>query len=389
MIHSRDLHALPLQFTSLQKIAFLCLSEAEGGLELTTIRLAEELQCRGASILVVALQDSSLLQSASEKHIPSATINPKMKYGDFVSARRLGILLHRQKIEAIVVMRSSDIHLAVIAKMWCPRLHIVFYQQMQSGINKRDVLHTWIYSHLRLWITLTDSMRTSVLQNTRMHARHVQVAHLGRDTDTFHPHAFLQEDARNALRLFHNKIIVGMLGRLDPQKGQKEFIRSIPQIRLHYPDVRFLIAGDETRGSSGYKQELLSLVHSLGIEDAVKFLPSMKDVRMFFAAIDIFVMPSYSETYGLVLIEAMAMQKPVIATNAGGVPEIIRSHQDGLLISSKSIPELTAAILYYLRDQQRRRVFAQNARRRAVEMFDSKHCVDRIVALLDPLGDEY
>ena len=82
----------------------------------------------------------------------------------------------------------------------------------------------------------------------------------------------------------------------------------------------------------------------------------------------------------------MAMQKPIIATHARGVPEIIRSHQDGLLIPPKSSSEMAAAILYYLRDQQRRRVFAQNARRRAVEMFDSEHCIDQIVLLLDALG---
>ena len=114
----------------------------------------------------------------------------------------------------------------------------------------------------------------------------------------------------------------------------------------------------------------------------------MQDVRKFLAAIDIFVMPSHSETYGMVLVEAMAMQKPVIATNAGGVPEILRYGQDGLLVPPKNINELAGAILYYLHNQQRRQKFAHNARRRALAAFDTKHCTDRMVQLLDTLGGD-
>jgi glycosyltransferase involved in cell wall biosynthesis len=289
-------------------------------------------------------------------------------------------------MEVVIVMRSADIHLAVLAKYWHPALHIVFYQQMQSGISKLDVLHTWVYSHLDLWMTLTESMRVSVLQNTRMKAEHVKVAHLGRDTNEFHPHTLMQDNARKMLHLPSKKIIVGMLGRLDQQKGQKELLHSIPLVQQQYPDVCFVIAGDETKGASGNKQELLALIHTLGVESHVQLLPSMQDVRMFLAAIDIFVMPSYSETYGLVLVEAMAMEKPVIATNAGGVPEIIRHGQDGLLVPPKNITALADAILRYLHDQKRRRMFAHNARQRAVASFDAKHCIDQIVTLLDPLG---
>jgi glycosyltransferase involved in cell wall biosynthesis len=384
-VRFQELAALPLQFPSLHNIVLLCFSDSEGGLELTTLRMAEELQQRGASTLVVALPQSPLIQWAVDKQIMVIPLKPKIKYGDILTARRLGMLLKQQKMELVIVMRSSDIHLAVMAKLWYPKLRVVFYQQMQSGINKRDLLHTWIYSHLDLWMTLTESMRASVLEYTRMNAEHVQVAHLGRDTNEFHPDTFMQNDARRMLHLPSKKIIVGMLGRLDQQKGQKELLHSVPLIQWQYPDVCFAIAGDETKGTSGYKQELLNIVHALGIENAVNILPAMQDVRKFLASIDIFVMPSYSETYGLVLVEAMAMQKPVIATNAGGVPEIIRNGQDGLLIPPKSITALTGAILYYLHDQQRRRKFAHNARQRAVAAFDTRHCTDRMVTLLDPL----
>jgi D-inositol-3-phosphate glycosyltransferase len=382
---SQNLNTILLQFSSLHSIALLCFSDSEGGLELTTIRLAEELQQRGAPTLVVTLPKSSLMQWSADKQITAIPLKPKIKYGDIVTARRIGIAFRQHNIEAVIVMRSADIHLAVLAKHWHPSLRIVFYQQMQSGINKRDALHTWLYSHLDLWMTLTESMRVSVLENTRMCGDHVEVAHLGRDTNEFHPNVLLQDEARKLLHLPAKKIIIGMLGRLDQQKGQKELLRSIPLIQQQYPDVYFVIAGDETKGASRFKQELLALIQTLGVEGSVQLLPSMQDVRIFLSAIDIFVMPSYSETYGLVLIEAMAMEKPVIATNSGGVPEIIRHGQDGFLVPPKNITALAVAILYYLNNQQRRRKFAQNARERAVRVFDATHCMDRIVTLLDSL----
>jgi glycosyltransferase involved in cell wall biosynthesis len=256
---------------------------------------------------------------------------------------------------------------------------------MQSGVNKRDLLHTWMYSRLSLWISLTSRMKQEVVEHTRVPEELITVVPLGRDTRLFDPKSYDRSEARKKYGFAQRGPIVGTAGRLDPQKGQEEFLRSIPLVLKHQRRARFVIAGDETRGEEGYRKQLLELSERLGVSDHVRFLPFVENVPEFMAAIDLFVLPSYSETYGLVLIEAMAMGKPVVATNAGGVPEIVDDGRTGLLIPPRDEGALADAIVRVLKDDSLRRDLSEQARRDALERFDSARCVDRLVQTLDSL----
>jgi glycogen(starch) synthase len=99
----------------------------------------------------------------------------------------------------------------------------------------------------------------------------------------------------------------------------------------------------------------------------------------------VFVMPSHSETYGLVLIEAMAMQKPVVATDAGGAPELARHNQEALLVPPNNPERLGAAIATILGDHALSSRLAANARTRAITHFDEEHCVDQFLNALESL----
>jgi glycosyltransferase involved in cell wall biosynthesis len=261
----------------------------------------------------------------------------------------------------------------------------VFYQQMQSQIDKRDILHTWMYSKLSLWISLTNRMKQEVLQNTKVPEALIEVVPLGRDTTEYDPRMHSRRKARHRYSLPQHRPIVGVLGRLDPQKGQEEFLRSLPSVLERRPDVCYVIAGDETRGEEGYRSYLIDLARRLGVSESVRFLPFTEDVPEFLAAIDVFVLPSYSETFGLVLIEAMAMKKPVVATSAGGVPEIVENGLDGILVPPKDEKALASAIGLLLKDSGLRTFLSRHARQHAKKEFDESRCVDRLVLSLDSL----
>jgi glycosyltransferase involved in cell wall biosynthesis len=308
-----------------------------------------------------------------------------LKYGDILSARRLAQILKSHRTELTVVIQSKDINLVAAAKLFAPDVKLVFYQQMQSTIDKRDIFHTWMYSKLSLWISLTKRMKQEVLDHTRMPERRIRVVPLERDTRLFDPRLHDQRAARQRYGLPRGKSIVAVLGRLDPQKGQEEFLRSLPAVLENHPDVFYVIAGDETRGEEGFRRHLVNLSYELGIADNVRFLPFTDNVPEFMAAIDVFVLPSYSETFGLVLIEAMAMEKPVVATSAGGVPEIVEDGRDGLLIPPRDEQALAGTIDLLLRNSSLRMALSQRARRDAIERFDATRCVDELVVSLDSL----
>lgn len=368
-----------------RKLAIVCFSTSFGGLELSTLRLAQEFSARQASAILVVPPGTPLAQQAVRQGLTVVYLKPRIKYGDLLASWELARILSVHEVEIAVVMQSKDINVVVTSKLACPGVRVVYYQQMQSTVDKRDAIHTWMYSKLSLWISLTNRMKTEVLEHTRVPEDRVKVVPLGRDTHVFDPHRFGQALVRRRFGLPPDKTLVAMLGRLDPQKGQEAFLRSLPRVAERHPEVLFLIAGDETLGENGYRSYLYQLMKELGLGKSVRFLPFTDDVPEFMAAIDLFVLPSYSETYGLVLIEAMAMEKPVVATRAGGVPEIVENGKDGILIPPRDEKSLADAINLLLDDPPLRYSLSQRARQDVLRRFDSTHCVDQLVVSLDSL----
>ena len=281
-----------------------------------------------------------------------------------------------------MLMQSKDIHLAALASIFVHNLKLVYYQQMNSRHNKRDIIHTWIYSKLALWISLTQSMKNDVLAFTRMSPDKVKVVKLGIDLHQFNSSNFKKIEAQKYFGLSPDKKIVGVLGRLDRLKGQDILLRAVPEVMKQHPNVLFLVAGDETAGEHGYKKYLLDLCRSLQIERYVKFLPFTEDVPQLIAALDVFVLPSFSETFGLIVVEAMAMERPIIATNTGGVPEIITNGKTGLLIRPKDANEVARAIHRVLTDTALCSSLAHSARREAYRNYDFDQCVDSLMVSL-------
>ena len=145
-----------------------------------------------------------------------------------------------------------------------------------------------------------------------------------------------------------------------------------------HSDLHFLLAGEETRGEVGFKAELINLVDSLKLSSAVQFLPFTKDVPKLLAGIDIVCLTSLSETYGLITLEAMAMQKPVVATHAGGVPEIVEDGVNGLLVAPSDPDQLGQAIERILANPEAARTMVLNARSAVERKFDAKRQFEKV-----------
>jgi glycosyltransferase involved in cell wall biosynthesis len=123
----------------------------------------------------------------------------------------------------------------------------------------------------------------------------------------------------------------------------------------------------------------------LGIERAVRFLGFRTDVTRIFAASDVVVLPSVAEAFGLVLGEAMVMQKAVVATRVGGIPEIVEDGVTGILVPPASPAALADAILSLLRDPERRTQLGEAGRRRVIETFRFETMMERYEALYEAL----
>lgn len=180
--------------------------------------------------------------------------------------------------------------------------------------------------------------------------------------------------------------VIGIIGRLQEWKGQDVFLRAATQVAALHPEAVFAVVGGAVLGWEGdYPVQLRRLADELGIADRVHFAGHQEDVYPWFDACDVVVHASLGEPFGLVLVEAMALGKPLVATAAGGPTEIIVDGESGLLVPPGDADSMAAAISRVLADDGLRARLATGAPKRA-EVFDERAMTANFAALLDDIA---
>ena len=170
-----------------------------------------------------------------------------------------------------------------------------------------------------------------------------------------------REEARCRFEKGHRGLLLGAMGRLSPEKGFDLLIRAADRLLADGVDVTLWIAGE---GDS--RPQLETLIQQLGRSDRIHLLGQVADVKCFFQALDIFVLSSVREGLPNVLLEAMSLSVPVVATRVAGVPALVREGENGVLVAPGDMVELVAGIGRIAADADVRRRLAL-AGREAVE----------------------
>ena len=193
-------------------------------------------------------------------------------------------------------------------------------------------------------------------------------------------------NVRKHLKVGKDTILVGTMGHLAPLKGFEELIQALAEVIKGGLDAKLAIVGDTIYSSSdGYKQKLLSMVCSLGLKDKVVFTGFRENIPEFLASFDIFVLPSRSEGFGRSNLEAMAMGKPVVSTNVGGIPEVVVDGITGILVPPRNSLELARGIMRLLHDRTLRRSLGKEGRRRVEEQFTLRFHVKKIEGIYEEI----
>jgi glycosyltransferase involved in cell wall biosynthesis len=192
------------------------------------------------------------------------------------------------------------------------------------------------------------------------------------DLDRFHPDRS-GWGIRTELGLSHEAPLVGMVAHLTKWKGHEDFIRIALRLSEHVPGVRFVVAGGpiyETEGHEGYAEALRRRTVDLGLAGRVLFLGARDDVPEILAATDVLVhCPTAPEPFGRVVAEAMAVGRPVVASNAGGIPEIVEHDVTGLLVPPGDVRGFADAVQRLLAHTALRHSLGAAARHRAEQLF--------------------
>lgn len=162
----------------------------------------------------------------------------------------------------------------------------------------------------------------------------------GIDTETFKPDPEKRKKLRAKWRIDEDQILIGIAGRISPEKGHKTFLNVAQQVSLIYPKVRFAIIGD---GPLRYRQELETLACQCGLSDLLVWAGNCTDMVAVYNALDIVVHPSMGEGFPNVIAESMACGTPCIATDVGDSSSIIGN--EGVIVRPQSRTELTQALI--------------------------------------------
>jgi glycosyltransferase involved in cell wall biosynthesis len=163
----------------------------------------------------------------------------------------------------------------------------------------------------------------------------------------------------------HGEFLLLQVGRLHPEKGYEYLFPALKRVREHAGrPVRLLVAG-----VGPFEQVYRELARDLGIDDMVSFLGFRRDVADLMAAADVFVLASVAEAFGLALAEALYLGTPIVATRAGGIPEIISDGRDGLLVPAADPEALGSAILALVHDDRLRQELAGAGRDKMTARF--------------------
>lgn len=179
---------------------------------------------------------------------------------------------------------------------------------------------------------------------------------------------------------------VGLIGRISPWKGQHIFIQAAALVNKRFPEARFLIIGAALFGEDEYDREVRQLPGQLGIQDVVKFTGFSNQVSQAIAGLDLVVHASTKgEPFGQVIIEGMAAAKPVVATNGGGVPEIVEDGRTGLLVPMEDAQAMADGICSILADPAKAREMGRLGRQRVAESFTLEQTARRVEAVYEEL----
>jgi len=189
---------------------------------------------------------------------------------------------------------------------------------------------------------------------------------------------------RQALNLPLNSPIILTVAVLREPKGIQYMINALPTILEQIPNAHYLIVGDGPYGAS-----LQNLVTALAIQDHVTFAGHRTDVPDLLACSDIFVLPTLGDALPTVLIEALAAEKPIVASNVGGVPEIIENNVSGLLVSPADSLGLANACLKLLKNNEQAQQIALAGRKMVQQRFHINVQVEQLSKIYEKVSASY
>jgi D-inositol-3-phosphate glycosyltransferase len=350
------------------------------------------MQARGWNITLIAPPDSPALKQAQMESLQSVPLNSRSKSFSLGAARQLAKYLRQQRIRVLIVTQNRDLGLVSLVKLLMgSQIQLIYQQHMQLGPPKRDLFHTLRFGVLDAWLSPLPGLARQVAEKTRFDPAKVHVVPLGIELERFINPGLTKAAARQQLGLPAEGTLLGLLGRFDSGKGQDFVIEVVHQLRTqHQRPVELVLMGEPTKNEGDeYLEHLHHLVQKYNLGQVVHFRPFSAQTEVFYCAIDVFIMASKNETYGMVTIEAMAAGLPVLGTRVGGTAEIIKEGQTGLLYPPADTQACAQAVLRCIDNPEWAQHLGQDAQQEAIRTYSHERQCELTEQIIQKVTEQW
>jgi len=331
---------------------------------------------RGHQVTIVSRPGEEIERRSQEAGVDFAGLKMRNAF-DLASAAALRRLIRSRKPDVIHVHKGIAHGLALAATTTARVPAFVVNRGVSFPL---DVWNRLKYRTKRIdrVVTVCEQIKTVIVESGKLPPEKVEVVYAGTDVTLFDPAKWDRGAFRREKSIGDDRFLVAQVGVRD-WKGWKELIDSASDIVASHPKLHVALIGCRNERE---KNEVLAYAQSVGMRDHVSAIEYRTDMPNVFASCDLVVDASWAGT-GITgtIREAMAMQKPVIATDAGGNRELVASPDVGWLIPMRDRAELTSAMLTVIEDRSRAARVAENAREHVVRGFSKELRITRLEEL--------
>ena len=349
------------------KILQISSASSFGGGERYVADLTNSLSARGHDLYVAVRPQSPLprhLQLRSEKILTLPLRNAL----DVASAHELDRFVRRNGIEVVHAHMARDYSLAAYATRRNRETKFIVTRHVLFQLNR---MHRHILARATRVIAVSAAVARELRAQRILNEKQIAVIPNGIDVDRF-DRVLADFDRAAYLRgigLPPECLLVGSIGELRTLKRHDDFIRAAALV----PQAHFVLAG-----VGEVQKQLEELVVQLGLTNRFHFLGWVDDAEKLLAALDVFVSASETESFGLVIVEAMAAGTAVVATETEGAKEIIEDQKTGILIPIGDVERIARSVIDLLENPEKRRTIATQSVKSVAQKFSLQRMVDEI-----------
>ncbi len=362
------------------------LASVKGGAEMMLYHFMKYGRGLGVRWTVVFMEPGLLIDKIRELGVAVHLLNTgrlRQLHRWAAGVGRLRRMIRTEKFDAVFAW-FGQAHFYSGPAAWLAGVPASWYQ---LGNPQRKSLYQWINHLIPSCGIISCSPDIAAAQRAFWPRRQERVVYPGVELDRFNPASLpTSDEARRELDLPPNGPIIGIVGRLQTWKGMHVLLQAMPAILAEHPDAHCLIVGGKHDQEPEYPDRLNDIIRSLKLEPRVILAGLQMDVPLWVSAMDVFVHASDHEPFGLVVLEGMAMAKPVVAGAGGGPRHIITPGRTGQLAPFGDHKALAAAILTFLNDRAAATRIAEAGRLRAQEFSVERYAQHLLSAILDLTG---